>query len=166
MVRVSSRLLLATLLCGGVASNVLLAAEARKPSLRLIYTANLRGVLDPCGCQAQQPGGLARRAAVLKPLQDDDLPTVTLDAGDNLVPGRPDKDMLSFVYTTLKQMNYDVAAVGPYDTTLPIADIRRAAEHSGLRIVPSPRRRGTDEPAFTLLKVGRWRIAVVGAGPL
>jgi 2',3'-cyclic-nucleotide 2'-phosphodiesterase (5'-nucleotidase family) len=97
-------------------ARTILGVRAGEPgtSLRLLYTGNLRGVLEPCGCQPFQPGGLSRRAALLRTLRPKETPSLLVDDGDNVPPVGATAEMLAFVYRTLRQLRYDVANAGPF----------------------------------------------------
>jgi 2',3'-cyclic-nucleotide 2'-phosphodiesterase (5'-nucleotidase family) len=154
----------ALLLACCLAPALLAALPPPSGDLRLVYTANLRGVLDPCGCQALQPGGLARRAAFLQRLRQEKIPTLLLDAGDNLAPGRAAPEMLRFTYRTLRELGYHAVNVGPFDLALPAAQVREAAREAGLSLVGAPEPGRDLASASRILKAGRWKVAVVSAG--
>lgn len=75
-------------------------AEAPPVTLRIYYSANREGEIEPCGCQVHQWGGLDRWSALLS--RDDVLNEVTLkvEAGDSFFslpemdPGRLEREKL------------------------------------------------------------------------
>jgi hypothetical protein len=137
------------------------------PALRLIYTGSLRGVLEPCGCQSIQPGGLSRRMTLLRRLRRPGTPTLLLDVGDNVQPGLARPEVLGFVYHTLKEIGYNVVNVGPFDLTVPAGKIREAAASAGLALVSGSSAPGVEPPGphVRLLQAGGMRVAVMAADP-
>lgn len=144
-------------------------ASARKGprAVRLIYTAGLRGVLEPCGCQPLQPGGLSRRATLLRRLAVPGQTPVLIDAGDNLPPEGARPEALTLTYRLLKRMGYDAIGVGPYDLALPAGQIERAARRAGITLLarPVPNRAGRWAPAVRIVRAGAARVALIGAVP-
>jgi hypothetical protein len=59
-----------------------------RPTLRIVYSGNMRGILEPCGCQALQPGGLSRRATLLAALRRQTPAPLLVDPSDNLPAGQ------------------------------------------------------------------------------
>lgn len=144
-----------------------LAMEVGGPraSLRLIYTGNLRGVLEPCGCQQLQPGGLSRRAALLRRLRVPGTPALLVDVGDNLPPGQPRREMMTFVYGIFKRLGYDAVNLGPFDLELPEAEIADSARQAGVALVGGRLAGSVPRPApmFRLLRAGGVRVGLIGA---
>jgi hypothetical protein len=52
------------------------------PSLRLVAMTDLRGYLEPCGCQSRPLGGIDKAAARLRELAADAVPTLLLASGN------------------------------------------------------------------------------------
>jgi hypothetical protein len=151
------------LLCLGPAAFVQ-ALGSGKVALRVIYTANLRGTLEPCGCQALQPGGLSRRGALIPSLRRQGVPTILLDAGDNLpgVRGRP--EVLTFVYGVLETLRYDAVNIGPFDHVIPGDRLKQIAETTKLPLVcASSKSVPQPAPPMRLITAGKKTIAVIGA---
>ena len=55
----------------------------------LVYSADVAGYLEPCGCSQDQRGGLARAAAVLKKIRAEGQPVLFLGGGDLLFESAP-----------------------------------------------------------------------------
>ena len=139
-----------------------LVAKGRTPDLKVIYTANLRGVLDVCGCQALQPGGLARRATLIDQLRKTASATLVVDAGDNLPASRAEPETLTFIYGQLQRMGYQAVGIGPFDLALPKEKVLESARTAGLAIVES----GSEAQApgdARIIRVGELRIGVIAA---
>ncbi len=79
-------------LCAAVA---LVAASGARPAaararpeaadhVTLVYTADLGGYLEPCGCSQDQRGGLPRAAAVLQKIRAEGQPVLFVGGGDLL----------------------------------------------------------------------------------
>ncbi|HEX7480801.1 MAG TPA: hypothetical protein VF331_23570, partial [Polyangiales bacterium] len=58
-----------------------MSEPANVPRLRLLIFTDLGGVLEPCGCNANAPGGVDRLAGAVARLRQDAAPTLVLSAG-------------------------------------------------------------------------------------
>lgn len=66
---------------------VLLLAAAPPRHVTVVYAADLAGWLEPCGCSADQRGGLARAATALARIRAENPDTVFVAGGDLLFGG-------------------------------------------------------------------------------
>ena len=57
-------------------------AREEPKTLTVVYSADLRGAIDPCDCPGKEYGGLARRATFLEAVRDTAENLLLLDAGD------------------------------------------------------------------------------------
>jgi len=81
--------------------------------LTLVYTGNLDGELEPCGCsEGGNKGGIKRQVQKIDELRQQDKDLVLISTGGLLVSEMP-QDRLKSVYILkgLEQMNYDVFGV-------------------------------------------------------
>lgn len=67
--------------------------ESKAAPLQIIYSGDLMGELEPCGCRTNPLGGMIRLANALKRLPEGDR--LYLDAGDLLFPTSPVPPLLS-----------------------------------------------------------------------
>ena len=115
-----------TLLLALAASAPSPARAASPPAqLTVLYTADLGGHLEPCGCTSDQRGGLARMAAVLSRIRAEGHPVLFLGGGDLLFDARPDgeerRQAISAARTAgeaLRQMRLDATIAGERDAFL------------------------------------------------
>ena len=75
-----------------VAIAALVLAAAAPRHVTLIYAADLSGWLEPCGCSANQRGGLARAAAAIAQVRAENPDTVFVAGGDLLFEGALDPE--------------------------------------------------------------------------
>lgn len=84
--------------------------------LYVLYTSDVQGYTDPCGCQPPR-GGLARRATAIARRRESGTPVVLIDAGNTLFSGaRQDLNAKSEGRLTVAAMNlmrYDALVLGP-----------------------------------------------------
>lgn len=110
-----------------------LAAAAPPPSraaappsqLTVVYTSDLGGHLEPCGCTSDQRGGLPRMAAALSRIRAEGHPVVFLGGGDLLFDARPEgeerRQAISAARTAaeaLRRMRLDATLSGERDAFL------------------------------------------------
>ncbi len=78
-------------------------------SLQLLYTGNLNGELEPCGCSLDTDyGGLQRRATIIDQLRADNPELLLIEAGGLFSPEMAD-DLIKHrsILTGMAQLDYD-----------------------------------------------------------
>jgi len=159
--RLLSLHLLVLLLAGaGCAKNKGPASEGKTPAddarkATLLFTSDLWGQLEPCGCSADMRGGLDR-AATFVAQERRKGPTLLIDAGDALFDSlsyRPDQEIQAklkarAVAASLQAMGLSAKAVFPRDEV--DVDLLRKSFEQGVLL---------DQPA--LRKVGAITIGLV-----
>lgn len=97
-----------------------------KPELALVFTGQMNGYLEPCGCagMAQMKGGLSRRKTFLDELQAKKWPLVTIDGG-NLCKGSGRQEELKFHLASgaLQGMQYDAVGLGKNELKFSVTDL-------------------------------------------
>lgn len=116
-----------------IASIVLCAVSALENSalsptkrIRVIYTNDLLGWLEPCGCPGKRLGGLAQRATIIGRLIKENPNAVIVDSGNQSdKPGR-----LDFIMSILAELKYDAIGIGAADRLLEKEFLEAASKHS------------------------------------
>lgn len=96
-------------------------SETEAVRLALLYTGNVNGELERCGCAEKQLGGVARRKTVLDQNRSEN--SILVDSGDiffgsftGLVGSRDFYvEKASAMVRSMNRMGYDAATVGDYD---------------------------------------------------
>lgn len=93
------------------------------PRAALIFTGDIHGYLEPCGCAEKQSGGFARRGGLINMLQQDrKWPVTALDVGGSL-----NEERISYPQTRIKfdamlrglnQLGYQGQALGKEELLL------------------------------------------------
>ena len=86
-----------------------------KPRLALVFSGEMDGYLEPCGCAGleNQKGGLKRRHSLLKKLADDGWPVVALDMGGQIRRFGPQAEIkYRYAMKSLTQLDYQVVGLG------------------------------------------------------
>ncbi len=86
-----------------------------KPDLALVFSGEMDGYLEPCGCAGleNQKGGLKRRHTFLKQLADDGWPVVALDMGGQIRRFGPQADIkYRFAMKALTKLGYQAIGLG------------------------------------------------------
>jgi hypothetical protein len=124
--------------CLGLAVGVLAAAAGalepslghdatEKPLLTIVYSADIDGYLEPCGCGGVKEGGIARQATLLKQLREQGAVLAISGGGFGSYP-----EAVSVMLRALSLMNYDLVIPSPHDLqTRP--DVQTLADQMGLR---------------------------------
>ncbi len=103
--------------------------------LKIAFTSDTEGFIEGCGCKLAQSGGIAHRAEALRALRAKESQLLVLDLG-NFSPikaGRARLDALMteeyrFYLSSMGDMNYDAACVGPGELYSGSTALREASE--------------------------------------
>jgi len=88
-------------------------ASTNKHSITLIYTGNLNGELEPCGCsEGGNKGGIKRRVNAIDKLRQDEPNLYLISAGGLLVSEMPQDRLKSeYILKGLAAINYDAIGI-------------------------------------------------------
>ncbi len=93
--------------------------EWPKPAFTLVATAEQRGYFEPCGCTANQLGGMTRRAGLFRRLQQLGWPVYGVDAGSiSSRTGTQAQMKFEATLEAFRQLKYMALAVGPEELRL------------------------------------------------
>lgn len=155
-------------------------AAAAGQELQVFYSNDVRGETEPCGCQANQLGGLSRKGFQFHKLAADSArPHLTLDGGDLLFkddtatsgPSAEEKMAAKAIVEAYDLMGYQAVAVGGRDLKAGLdflRDLSKQAKFAWLsaNLVTTE----TKQPIFQAsirLQAGPVRATVIGlTGPL
>lgn len=92
---------------------IALGGPAGAAQLSLVYSGNLNGELEPCGCSAEgNLGGIKRRATMLKRLRAQDPDLFAVSAGGLLVSDMPfDRITSAYILSGMARLGYDAVGV-------------------------------------------------------
>ena len=110
-----------------------------KPKAVLVFTGELDGYIEPCGCTGKenQKGGLSRRRNFLGALAAAEWPVVALDLGDQVNRfGRQTEIKFGSIVDGLKAMQYAAVGFGPKDLRLPAEEVVAAVSAVGDKPTP------------------------------
>jgi hypothetical protein len=85
-----------------------------KPAVAILFSGEMHGYIEPCGCSLHQLGGLSRRADLMRQLAERGWPLTALDVGGlvNNPTRRQGKFKCDMVLKCLTDMKYGAVAVG------------------------------------------------------
>jgi len=130
-----------------------LVAAGPAPDLDVLYTGDVIGYLEDCGCHMNPAGGLSRRAWLLNQLQTNypATPFVLFDSGnfsDN--PTEMGDLRTATLLQSMKRLGYSAINIGERDLTLGYDDFVKRTEGLGMNFISTNIvKQGTKEPAFT-----------------
>ena len=106
-----------------------LMAEFDKPAALLIVTGQQEGYLEPCGCSAEQIGGLLRRYEFLERVRKQNWPVSLIDLGGLIkdpahARGGLEQNKIKFDYAlkALKLLGYDALALSADDLKVGVGE--------------------------------------------
>ena len=110
-----------------------LVAPGKAADLELLYTGDVIGYLEDCGCKLNPAGGLARRAWLLNQIKTNypGTPVVLLDGGnfsDN--PTEKGDIRTKALIEQMAKLGYKAVSVGERDLTLGYDDLQKRIEGS------------------------------------
>ncbi len=90
-----------------------------EPAVAILVTGEQFGYLEPCGCSANQDGGIARRDNLIQKIKDRKWKTTALDLGGMIKRNR-DQTHLKFQTSlnAMRDMGYQVLGLGPEELRL------------------------------------------------
>lgn len=106
----------------------------QKPAFALFCTGRQNGYIEPCGCTglANAKGGLSRRHAFLRQLQDRGWQVVPVDVGNQVNRfGAQAELKLQTTANLLRLMGYQAIALGPDDLRLSVGELAAVVAGSG-----------------------------------
>ncbi len=115
-----------------------LVLEGAAPDMAIIYTGQVEGYVEPCGCPVNPAGGLARRAGYLKLFRDKFPETTVVLADTGNFAGAPDsagRFKTQNLIEGMGTMKYDVLNVGPRELGDGIARFRTVSENANLSFI-------------------------------
>lgn len=128
--------------------------------IRIIYTNDTIGYLEPCGCGGLNQGGLARRAAVVARLVKENPNTLLVDSGN--LSDKPDK--LPVMARIMADMHYDAVGIGEADLGF-ADDYFKTVAAFGLKIVETGHAADSDSVVpYHVKKIGGINVGVVSFG--
>jgi 2',3'-cyclic-nucleotide 2'-phosphodiesterase (5'-nucleotidase family) len=130
-----------------------LIAAGPAPELDLLYTGDVIGFIEDCGCHLNPAGGLTRRAWIVNQLHANypKTPLVLLDTG-NFSDNPTDVGDLrtATLLQAMKTLDYKAINVGERDLTLGYDDFVKRTQGLGLNFVSTNIvKQGTKDPVFT-----------------
>ncbi|MGQ9580313.1 MAG: multiheme c-type cytochrome [Armatimonadota bacterium] len=94
--------------------------------VRIIYTNDLMGWLESCGCPGKRLGGLAQRATVISRLIRENPNVVIVDSGNQ--SDKPER--LDFIMSVLAGLGYDAVGIGEFDRRFEREFLDAASKHN------------------------------------
>jgi hypothetical protein len=108
------------------------AVGASAPSVRIFYTASVKGYIDQCGCRYNPTGGIGRRATFIKRSTDGSVPTILLDGGDVIgEESGVERMQTRYLFRAMKAMGYRTLGVGPRDFAYGVVFLKETQREFG-----------------------------------
>jgi len=129
-----------------------LVAPGPAPDLELLYTGDVIGYLEDCGCKMNPAGGLARRAWLVNQIRTNypETPIVLLDAGnfsDN--PTEKGDIRTSALLREMVNLGYKAVSIGDRDLTMGYDDLAKRTEGVPLQFLSTNIvTQGTTDPVY------------------
>ncbi|MGH7201930.1 MAG: hypothetical protein ACREJB_15090, partial [Planctomycetaceae bacterium] len=84
-----------------------------KPAVAIVLSGEIHGHLEPCGCTELQTGGMARRADLVRQMEDRDWPVVGIDLGDTVKRNRRQSELkFETIKAALADLHYVALGLG------------------------------------------------------
>jgi 5'-nucleotidase len=130
-----------------------LVAAGPAPEVDILYTGDVIGYLEDCGCHLNPAGGLGRRSWLVNQLRANypATPLVLFDSGnfsDN--PTEAGDLRTATLLQSMKKLGYKAINIGERDLTLGYDDFMKRTEGLGVNFISTNIvKQGTKDPAFT-----------------
>lgn len=146
-------------------------------NMTVVYSSDILGELDNCGCSEGQFGGLPRKAAALDVIRKSVTHALHLDAGNLFFQKAPQNDIersqmvlkSEYIVKSYNTMGCDAFNIGPADLLLGL-DVLQQLQHQALFPFVSSNifYRVTGEPVFKQYSICRFdglKVAILGVCP-
>src|SRR5262249_11808328 len=102
----------------------------KKPAAVIVFSGEMHGYIEPCGCSLDQLGGLARRADLIRQIEDRKWPVTAFDVGGlvNNPARQQGKSKFLMAANCLIDMRYAGVAVGIEELQLSFDFLARPPE--------------------------------------
>jgi 2',3'-cyclic-nucleotide 2'-phosphodiesterase (5'-nucleotidase family) len=144
----------------------------------MVYTANVSGELEPCGCKARRLGGLAQRAYHVKELEKKGMPVMQVDAGNvffryDYSARKPDENQIKraeVLARGMARMGVSAINVGSQDLAAGLSVLKdRLLKPEGEEPLPFISANLVDSqdkqlifPAYQVVEVGKLKVGIFG----
>ena len=137
------------------------AVAAADEEFIVVHTGEANGFLEPCGCDADLLGGIARRDTALAALRRLNPNVLLLSNGDiSAAYGEQDEIKLGYILRAMTMMGYDLVHLGDRDLAWDGDRFMSAIRQAGLSMFG-----GTDKLAFDRRSVGSIPVLIAGWRP-
>jgi len=143
-----------------VVASLAIHAGGQSKAIRIIYTNDTLGYLEPCGCGGHWEGGLARRATLLAELTKQNPNTVIVESG-NIVDLA---NKLDGATSILKRLNYDAIGIGDTDMRVAPEEFFTASAKNGLTVIDSSLDARKSTVPYVIKIVDGVRVGIVSFG--
>jgi 2',3'-cyclic-nucleotide 2'-phosphodiesterase (5'-nucleotidase family) len=155
----------AAMICALLALSAGIAETGRKPDLIVLLTGDTKGFLEDCGCQRTAEGGIARRAAMIRQIREENPGKVlAVDAG-RVVYGSEahDKKRMQLYFKAMGLAGYGVMNLGATDLDQGILSLQENLASAGLPLISTNVRvKGLRTRPYIVRQVGDVRVALFG----
>ena len=111
-----------------VAATLATSCARRPERAALVFTGNMLGHIEPCGCSENESGGLPRRHSYLQRVAERFESVLILDNGDLIGGASPQQQTkLEFVVSGLGEMGYSAVNLGRRDMVFGVDLLRSLA---------------------------------------
>lgn len=130
-------------------------------SVRIIYTNDTVGYLEPCSCGGRYIGGLARRATAISNLVSENPNCLIIDSG-NISNTQAN---MSIVASLMAQMKYDAVGMGVLDVGMADEYLQSTKKH-GLKVIDTASTLADSMHPYIIKSINGVRIGIVSYSAL
>ncbi|MCX6344998.1 MAG: multiheme c-type cytochrome [Armatimonadetes bacterium] len=127
--------------------------------VRIIYTNDTLGYLEPCGCGGRYLGGFARRSTAIVDQTKEYPDTIIVDSG-NLTDT---VSKMALITTFMAGMKYDAVGVGGTDLAH-LDEFLKQTSANGLKVVDATRPETKSVLPYLIKKVGGIKVGIISYG--
>lgn len=129
-------------------------------SIRIIYTNDTVGYLEPCNCGGKNLGGLSRRATAITNLINENPDSLIVDSG-NISSNWAN---IGIVAALMVQMKYDAVGMGFLDRNM-AEEFFSSTKKYGLKVVDTSTKPSNCTRPYIIKSVNGIKIGIVSYGP-
>ncbi|MCX6344031.1 MAG: hypothetical protein NT018_03015 [Armatimonadetes bacterium] len=134
-------------------------ADDSPKKVRVIYSNDNMGYLEPCGCGGRYQGGLARRVTAFSQLIKENPNALIIDSGNI----SSQKENVGIIASIMSALKYDAIGIGAAETYYP-DEFFKQSDKFGLRVLSTMAPESKNTSPYIIKSIDGVKVGVISYG--